>query len=125
MTNGRIVGEWGLDERISVGDDYPTCQLWAQQLFAAGFTGVYYHPRHDVARTSAIPSVALFGDPGRQAGSLKVLRSDRIPNDVLDFSIQQYGLKVLPPTALLPSFDPFGDDDSDERFGERSPDRDP
>lgn len=106
MTNPIVVGRWHLDERISTGDDYRTCQLWAQQLFAAGFTGVYYNPRHDVGRTTSA-SVALFGDPGRQPGTIKVLARSAIPHEVVQEARQNYGLRVLPAVPPLPSFDPF------------------
>lgn len=38
MVDPTIVGQWELDERISVGDDYDTCQRWGEALFAVGFT---------------------------------------------------------------------------------------
>ncbi|HYZ56869.1 MAG TPA: hypothetical protein VE733_25690 [Streptosporangiaceae bacterium] len=30
MTNPRIIGDWGLDRRISTGDAYGVCQRWAR-----------------------------------------------------------------------------------------------
>jgi hypothetical protein len=47
FTSPAIVGTWKLDRRISTGDDYDTCQRWAHSLRLAGFSGVYYEPRHD------------------------------------------------------------------------------
>lgn len=37
MTSPKIIGEWGLDRRISTGDDYSVCQAWASALRLAGF----------------------------------------------------------------------------------------
>lgn len=112
MTNPAILA-WQLDERICVGDDYDTCRAWAQQLFAAGFTGVYYHPRHDVAR-SVSASVALFGDPGHQPGLLRVLRREPISGDLITYLTEVCSLRVLPDVALPPSFDPLSEDELDE-----------
>ena len=100
MTDGTVLGRWRLDDRVNTGDDYKTCQLWAQQLFAAGFTGIHYHARHDVShRLSA--SVALFDDPGYQAAILKVLRSEAIPADIVEAG-RRFHLLVLPETPLPP-----------------------
>ena len=30
-----------------MGDDYGVCQRWAHALRLAGFSGIYYEPRHD------------------------------------------------------------------------------
>ena len=67
MTGSKPTG-WGLDERINVGEDYETCQRWGEALFAVGFSGIYYRPRHFMGRQWQA-SVALFGNPGHQPTS--------------------------------------------------------
>jgi hypothetical protein len=69
MTSPLVVGRWKLDRRISMGDDYEVCQRWAHALCLAGFSGVYYEPRHDPRDRSYVhpASVALFADPGLPA----------------------------------------------------------
>ena len=75
MTSPLIVGRWKLDRRISTGDDYETCQAWAHSLRLAGFTGIYYEPRHDPREHLAdASSIALFSDPGHQP---QMMTSDR------------------------------------------------
>jgi hypothetical protein len=100
MTNPAIVGEWGLDVRISTGDDYDTCQAWAQQLFAAGFTGIYYQARHDVAARGRSASVVLFGDPGAQPSATDTLRTAEIPSDVVEAGRLWFHLQVHPEVPL-------------------------
>lgn len=99
MSDPRIVGEWGLDRRISVGDDYGVCQRWAHALRLAGFSGVLYEPRHDL-RAGRQASVALFGDPGHQPTQMTVLEDAPIPDSLIVEAQDVFGLQVLPATPL-------------------------
>jgi len=100
MTSPKVVGEWGLDRRISVGDDYGVCQRWAYALRLAGFSGVFYEPRHD-PRGHSQASVALFGDPGHQPTQLSVLDDGPIPDSLIEEAREVFGLRVVPATPLI------------------------
>ena len=102
MVDPTIVGQWELDERISVGDDYDTCQRWGEALFAVGFTGIHYGPRHNVGGAWR-PSVALFGNPGYQPTQLRVLDSTPIPPELVTTAWMSFGIEVWPSTPLGPS----------------------
>jgi hypothetical protein len=90
---------WGLDWRISVGDDYPTCQVWAEALFSVGFTGIFYAPRHYVG-DEYTPSAALFGNPGYQPTQLRVLDSTPIPDSLVTRAWVTFGIEVVDSTSL-------------------------
>ncbi|MGB9113638.1 MAG: RES family NAD+ phosphorylase [Acidimicrobiales bacterium] len=96
MTNPVIVGEWGLDRRISVGDDYDVCHRWAHALRLAGFTGVYYEARHHPHGFSA----GLFGDPGYQPTQVRIIDDGPIPASVVADAMTTCGLRVLPSVPL-------------------------
>ena len=100
MRSPKVVGEWGLDRRISVGDDYGVCQRWAYALRLAGFSGVFYEPRHDT-RGHSQTSVALFGDPGHQPTQLSVLEDGPIPDSLIEEARVVFGLRVLPAAPLF------------------------
>ncbi len=57
----RLLASLGLDERISVGDDYATCQAWALAFWRAfpAIVGIRYRARKAGAATA---NVALFAD---------------------------------------------------------------
>ena len=101
MTEPSILGQWGLDVRISVAD-HKVCQRWGEALFSVGFTGVYYQPRHVIGRGWEA-SVAIFGDPGHQPTKLRVLDTTPIPLDVVNEATMTFGLEVWPSTPLGPS----------------------
>lgn len=65
----------GLDERISVGDDYPTCQRWALALYHAypGACGIAYRAR---LAGAAETNLAVFAD--RAAPLVTVSSSGRL-----------------------------------------------
>jgi hypothetical protein len=100
MTSPMVIGQWGLDRRISLGDDYAVCQRWAYALRLAGFSGVFYEPRHD-PRGDSRASVALFGDPGHQPTQLSVVDDGPIPDSLIEEARNVFGLQVLPATPLL------------------------
>ncbi len=61
LADVRLLALLGLDERISVGDDYPTCQAWAlvlRQRFPE-IAGIHYRARKAGATEA---NVALFLD---------------------------------------------------------------
>ena len=101
MTSPRIVGAWGLDRRISTGDDYGVCQRWAAALRLAGFTGVYYEPRYD-PRGQGQQAIAFFGDPGYQPTQIVMIEDEPIPRAVVEEARRTFGLRVWPATSLLP-----------------------
>lgn len=101
MSSGHIVGRWRLDTRISVGDDYPVCQRWANALHLAGFAGIYYSARHDPRHGYDDMSVALFGDAGYQPTQLGVVNDgEALGDDLLREAREQFGIRVLPTTAI-------------------------
>jgi hypothetical protein len=99
MSAPRIIGEWGLDRRISTGDDYEICQGWANALRLARFTGVFYEPRHD-PRGNAQQSIALFGDPGYQPTQIQLIEDEPLSRGLIEDAREIFGLRVLPSTPL-------------------------
>ncbi|HEY5272774.1 MAG TPA: RES family NAD+ phosphorylase [Acidimicrobiales bacterium] len=97
LTNNRIVGDWGLDRRISVGDDYEICQLWGQALQSAGFEGIFYEARHHVGGHS----IALFGDPLYQPRQVVLLDDDAISSELIEQAQLECGLRILPSSPLF------------------------
>jgi hypothetical protein len=61
LTDVRLLASLGLDERISVGDDYATCQAWALALWRElpELAGIRYRARKAGA---TVANVALFLD---------------------------------------------------------------
>ncbi len=61
LTDVRLLASLGLDERISVGDDYAACQEWALTLWqgAPEIAGIRYRARKAGA---TVTNVALFLD---------------------------------------------------------------
>jgi hypothetical protein len=104
MTSPLVVGRWRLDRRISMGDDYEICQRWARALRLAGFSGVYYEPRHDPSDREEVrpASVALFADPGYQPHMMARDGDGPISTRVIERAEDVFGLQVLP-SAPLPS----------------------
>ena len=101
MSSRRILGEWQLDRRISVGDDYGVCQRWANALHLAGFSGVAYSPRHDAGPGYDDLSIALFGDAGYQPTQLQVvLDAEPISPELLRHVQAEFGIRILPPALI-------------------------
>ncbi|MFD4366649.1 RES family NAD+ phosphorylase [Rhodococcus sp. NPDC058521] len=70
MTSNAAIG-FGVTAEIFTTIDYNLTQSWATALCEAGYDGIRYWARHEVARTAAC--VALFdlgGEPGDDAGHL-------------------------------------------------------
>lgn len=62
MTSNAAI-EFGITAEISTTIDYAPTQKWASALHAAGYDGVRYWARHEVARSAAC--VALFAAGGQ------------------------------------------------------------
>lgn len=102
MTARQILGDWGLDQRICVGEDYAICQRWAEALQLAGFSGIFYTPRHDLNPGVDDRSVGLFGDSGHQPTQLSVLEDGiGIDADLLREVQRDFGIRVLPTAPLI------------------------
>lgn len=90
--------QYGVTSEIFSTTDYGLTQLWASALRQAGFGGIRYWARHDLAHTAAC--LALFGpaDPKKALAGFEVLNTDHLPNrvDLLDELERQTGMVVLP-----------------------------
>ncbi|MHB1986367.1 MAG: RES family NAD+ phosphorylase [Acidimicrobiales bacterium] len=93
------IASFGLDRRISIGDDYGACQRWAKALWLAGFNGVHYEPRHD-PRGSGFTALALFGDPGHQPAQVRLVDDGPIDDAIIAELTRVFNIRVLPPTPL-------------------------
>lgn len=62
MTSNAAI-EFGITAEISTTIDYALTQQWASALHAAGYDGIRYWARHEVARSAAC--VALFAAGGQ------------------------------------------------------------
>jgi hypothetical protein len=106
LTSPLIVGDWHLDRRISIGDGYDVCQRWAHALRLAGFSGIYYEPRHDPRDRKYVraASVALFATPGLQRHLLARDDDGPVPVRVVEEAEAVFGLRVYPSAPLPPTF---------------------
>lgn len=90
--------QYGVTSEIFSTIDYGLTQLWASALRQAGFGGIRYWARHDLAHTAGC--LALFGpaDPKKSLAGFEVLNTDHLPDrvDLLDELEQQTGIVVLP-----------------------------
>ncbi len=93
------IASFGLDRRISIGDDYGACQRWAKALWLAGFNGVHYEPRHD-PRGSGFTAFALFGDPGHQPTQVRLVDDGPIDDAVIAGLTGVFNIRVLPSAPL-------------------------
>lgn len=90
----RLLASLGLDERISLGDDYPTCQAWAL-AFWQGFpdlAGLRYRARKAGAATT---NVALFADRCADALAVAPSGSPRRLEDLPELVLQAADLYNL------------------------------
>jgi hypothetical protein len=97
MTSNAAI-QFGVTAEIFTTSDYRMTQLWAAALNGAGFSGIRYWARHDLAHTAAC--LALFGAAG--AGSavagLETPSTERLPDrpDLLSALESETGITVLP-----------------------------
>jgi hypothetical protein len=94
--------QYGITAEAFTITDYARTQLWAGALSRAGFGGIRYWARHDLAHTAAC--LALFGpaDPGAATAEFAVVAADHLPTrtDLLDQLEQETGITVLPVPPL-------------------------
>lgn len=86
--------QFGVTSEIFTTADYALTQLWAAAFDQAGFGGIRYWARHDLAHTAAC--IALFGGAG--AAALPFDDPDHVPGrtDLLRKLEDDTGITVLP-----------------------------
>jgi hypothetical protein len=96
LTSNRAV-QFGVTAEIFTTTDYPLAQLWASAFHKAGFDGIRYWARHDLAHTAAC--LALFGPYGSPKASTGFddFSTEHLPNrtDLLDELGRETGISVL------------------------------
>lgn len=101
MTSNTAI-RFGVTAEIFTTGDYQATQRWAAALRQAGFEGIRYWARHDLAHRSAC--FALFGPAGASTDSsrLEPVRTDHLPDrpDLLSDFETQTGVALLPVPPL-------------------------
>jgi len=100
-TTSNAAIRFGMTAEISTTPDYDLTQQWAQALRAAGFDGIRYWARHDLAHTDAC--FALFTPRGDQTSTaaaptdFTVLGTDVLPDrpDLWELLKATTGIEVL------------------------------
>jgi len=96
LTSNRAI-QFGVTAEIFTTTDYPQTQLWASAFHKAGFGGIRYWARHDLAHTAAC--VALFGPGGAAKASAGYddFGTDHLPDrtDLLNTLEVEAGIGVL------------------------------
>jgi hypothetical protein len=89
--------QYGVTSEIFTTTDYGLTRLWASAFRQAGFSGIRYWARHDLAHSSAC--LALFGpsDPRKYLAGFEVEATDHLPErtELLDQLQQEAGITVL------------------------------
>jgi hypothetical protein len=89
--------QYGVTSEIFTTTDYALTQLWASAFRQAGFGGIRYWARHDLAHTAAC--LALFGpsDPSKPPAGFEVDATDHLPDrtELLDQLERETGITVL------------------------------
>lgn len=95
MTSNSAIG-FGITAEIFTTTDYRMTQLWAAALRRAGFHGIRYWARHDLAHTGAC--LALFGPAGATAAGFDTVDSRPLSDrpDLLAALDSDTGIAVLP-----------------------------
>lgn len=94
--------QFGVTAEIFTTGNYQLTQMWASALRAAGFDGIRYWARHDLAHTHAC--LALFGDAGARPtdetvpATYSVIGTDTLTErgDLIQELQQDTGITVLP-----------------------------
>jgi hypothetical protein len=90
--------QYGVTAEIFTTTDYGLTQLWASALNEAGFSGIRYWARHDLAHTAGC--LALFGpaDPSKRLAGFELDNTDHLPDRtaLLDQLEREAGITVLP-----------------------------
>lgn len=98
LTDRRGLGSWGVTGELATGSDYAGAQEWAQQLFQAGFGGLWYTARHDPQ--GELRSIALFGAPGLHPEAFSAARLTHVGEGLIEAVRVSFGIEVLPTTWL-------------------------
>jgi RES domain-containing protein len=89
--------QYGITSEIFTTTDYGLSQLWASAFRRAGFGGIRYWARHDLAHTAAC--LAVFGpaDPSKSLAGFEAEATDHLPDrrDLLDQLERETGITVL------------------------------
>jgi hypothetical protein len=89
--------QYAVTSEIFTTTDYGLTQLWASAFRQAGFGGIRYWARHDLAHTAAC--LAVFGpaDPSTSLAGLEIDATDHLPDrrDLLDQLESETGITVL------------------------------
>jgi hypothetical protein len=89
--------QYGVTSEIFTTTDYGLTQLWASAFRQAGFGGIRYWARHDLAHTAAC--LALFGpaDSSKSLAGFEVDATDHLPDrdELLDQLERETGITVL------------------------------
>lgn len=96
MTSNAAI-RFGVTAEVFTTGNYPMTQLWAAALHRAGFAGIRYWARHDLAHTAAC--LALFGPAGDVCDTaLTVVGTEHLPDrrDLLFDVETETGITVLP-----------------------------
>lgn len=97
LTSNRAI-QFGITSEIFTTTDYALTQLWASALHQAGFGGIRYWARHDLAHTAAC--LALFGsaDPREPLPGLETETTENLLSrgDLLAHIERESGIAVLP-----------------------------
>jgi RES domain len=97
LTSNRAV-QYGVTAEIFTTVDYALAQLWASAFNKAGFDGIRYWARHDLAHTAAC--LALFGASGapKKSTGFDAAFTDHLPDrtDLLGELEEETGITVLP-----------------------------
>jgi hypothetical protein len=97
MTSNAAI-QYGVTAEIFTTSDYQMTQLWAAALRQAGFSGIRYWARHDLAHAAAC--LALFGPAGAAAADtgLEIISTKHLPDrpELLSALENETGITVLP-----------------------------
>jgi len=89
--------QYGVTSEMFTTTDYKLTQLWASAFRQAGFAGIRYWARHDLAHAAAC--LALFGptDPSKFLAGFEVDATDHLPDrtELLDQLERETGITVL------------------------------
>lgn len=96
VSDGRVLGQFGLTKEVCDTDDYGGPQDWSLALFQAGFDGIAYAPKHDPV--GDLRTIALFGPPGpAEVAQVGLSRSEEgpIPESAIGEAASRYHLFVI------------------------------
>ena len=98
LTDKTLARTFGIHGDLFAGENHQLTQEWAAALWDAGYRGVQYTARHDVAFTEL--SVALFAQPGVWPDMFKSEEPEPIDVALLT-TMASYGIEVIPDAPIL------------------------